>query len=180
MTGCESATVRVEDLNGSEHQCWLTKGDTMKSRGLLLLAFLALGCVLFSPESRSQANGFWLVTPEQAVQRDAPTVRGGDEFPSDGPVIEVKAPDLKQLQHAPVELNVAFSPKSAPVAIGTLQVTLVKLINIDITERLQEFISPTGIHIPEANLPSGKHRIQISIADTAGKVTVRELVIKVE
>ncbi|MCA9455480.1 MAG: hypothetical protein H6750_16170 [Nitrospiraceae bacterium] len=129
-------------------------------------------------------NG-WLITPEEAAMAPLPEVSGdspsqieGDELHL-GPLIEVITPKEGDQAEAPIEVNIKFSPQNEPVDITTLKVSVVKFISIDITDRVRDYSSPQGIHVKEAKIPKGKHRVRISIADTGGMYSKKEITFEV-
>jgi len=78
-----------------------------------------------------------------------------------------------------VEIIIQFKQREVSIDHMTITVTLVKFISIDITDRVKDYVSPDGIHIPQANLPSGTHTIRISVADIEGMVGVKEFIVEV-
>lgn len=128
-------------------------------------------------------EGLWLVTPEEAMtpgevrsrglfQREAP-------LPNSGPDIRIEKPGLDQAQQSPLDIAISFLARRAPVDLATLKVTLVKLVNIDLTERVRQYVSPEGLRVPKVNLPSGEHIVRLSLGDQAGGVTVKEIILDV-
>jgi len=131
-------------------------------------------------------GGVWLVTVEEAAMPPASTERGGQpldierEPPDTGPLIEVLKPPAGSLLSVPLEIAVRFVPRSAPVDLASLRVTVVKLIGIDITERVRPYATPEGIQIPDAKLPAGEHRVRITVADASGGVSQKLLTLTVQ
>ena len=82
-------------------------------------------------------------------------------------------------QNSPMEIVVKFVPRSHPVDLRTLEVELVKFINIDITDRVVEYTTEEGIQLKEANIPLGSHRVRIALADITGAVSVQEFLFEV-
>ena len=41
------------------------------------------------------------------------------------------------------------------------------------------YATADGIQVKEAKIPSGKHRVRITVSDTAGSTTVKELMLEV-
>lgn len=122
---------------------------TVAMLGILLLASFA---------SENQAAGFWLVTPEEAAMANAessPGLRKRGIAPRSGPIIEPLRPSPGQASRSPVEIDVKFHARTSPIDESTIQVTLLKLINVDLTDRIRPYITAFGIYIPNANLPSG-------------------------
>ena len=145
-----------------------------------LLSVLAGGAQAAGPE------GVWLITPEEAAMAPAPTDKRGQpldiggEPPDTGPVIEVLKPVPGAPLAVPLEIAVKFVPRSAPVDLSSLQVTVVKFIGIDITDRIRPFATPTGIQIPDARLPAGEHTVRITVADASGGVSRKQLTLTVQ
>jgi hypothetical protein len=154
----------------------------------LLVAVLAL--LLGAPARAQKADeGFWLITPEEAAQPDAPPetpaavklrTRGRTAPETLGPKVEMLSPPDGQPTAAPVTLQVKFTANLAPIDLNSLKVKVVKLIKIDITERVKPYLSAEGITIPDAKFPSGKFRVKLEIADVKGNITEgeAELIIK--
>ena len=151
----------------------------------MLCVLLAAG-VGESPASEAQE--LWLVTPEEAAMPPAPEeqvaprglIEAGREEPDTGPLIDVLKPLIGKAQAAPLEILVKFASRNAPVDVASLQVTLVKFIPIDITERVRPFTSPEGIRIPDARLPSGEHTVRISLADKGGGVSRKQMTVTIQ
>jgi hypothetical protein len=130
----------------------------------------------------------WLITPEEAGMPAAPgseiMTRGIGPFdisrdlPDTGPLIDVIKPTAGKAL-PPLEVSVKFAARNAPVDVNSLKVTVVKLVPIDITDRVRPYVTPEGIQIPDARLPSGEHKVRISLADNAGGVTKREMTVTV-
>jgi hypothetical protein len=148
-----------------------------------------LACaVLFTLASVASAagpDGFWLITPDEAAMPPASTEKGGQPFdagrdaPDTGPLIEVLKPVQGEPAAVPLEIAVKFVPRSAPVDLSSLKVTVVKFLDIDITDRVRPFATPAGIQIPDARLPAGEHRVRITVADASGGVSRKQLTLMV-
>jgi len=159
--------------------------------GQIGLPFLVGGVVLGLAElsPAALAQGVWLITPEEAAMPPSPdeTIhpRGvmpfdiGREAPDTGPMIELLKPNDGRSTPGPVEVSIRFEPRAAPVDLSTLKVMVVKLISIDITERVRPYTSPQGIQIPDARLPSGTHTVRISLADTAGGFSRKQVTVSI-
>ena len=126
-----------------------------------------------------------LITSEEAQRPDAETdlARGKEprgKEPSDGPAILVRSPEDNRIYSPPVGIDITFEPREAPVDLNTLVVQYVKFINIDITNRVRPYATTTGIHVTNADLPPGSHRVRLSISDVNGRVSVKTLGITVQ
>jgi hypothetical protein len=98
-----------------------------------------------------------------------------------GPSVEVVTPDMGQQQKSPFKLNVRFtSKKGTSVDLSSLKVEALKFINLDITSRVRPHATADGILIEQAKVPSGTHKIKLSIGDTVGGVTQQVYVVKVQ
>ncbi len=153
---------------------------------LMSLAVMAgvLGILSFASFARGNPTAdFWLVTPEEAALANAesqPTLRKRGIDPRSGPVIELLKPSAGQASHAPVEIDVKFRPSAAPIDESTIQVTLLKIINVDLTDRLRPYMTASGIYIPNANLPSGRHAVRIKLADREGNASSTQMTLQIE
>ncbi len=146
-----------------------------------LITLTALGSVALAAGA---SDGLWLITPEEAATADEaePLIRSrglGPKLPDAGPMIELLKPIEHETISVPTEVVVRFTPRSAPVDLSTLKVSVVKLVRIDITDRLTAYASPTGIKIPDANLPSGEHKVRITLGDAEGGVTSKEVIFRI-
>jgi hypothetical protein len=155
-----------------------------KSAILFLVSAVSLILLLHSFAIAGEPGVVWLITPEEAAAPDdaEPLVQSrglGPKLPDAGPMIELLLPLENATISVPTEVSVRFTPRNAPVDLSTLQVTLVKLIRIDITDRLKPYTSPTGIKIPDANLPSGEHKVRITLGDAEGGVTSKDMIFKI-
>ena len=160
--------------------------------GAWLPCALSLGLICFGLAVRGQTAGpsqIWLVTPEEAalppaaeaasLTRGAPT-EISREVSDLGPLIEILKPTEGVTLSSPTEITVRFTPKGDPIDWGTLHIWLVKLINIDITDRVRPYVTSGGIEIPDAQLPRGHHTVRISLADMTGGLTVMNATLTIE
>ena len=98
-----------------------------------------------------------------------------------GPVIVLKNPKMLQRLTSPIDIFIAFEPgmSGKPADMKSLKVTLIGFININITDRLIEYINGTSLDVEEANLPSGEHRLRMRIEDVDGNPNERDVVVTV-
>lgn len=140
---------------------------------------LAAGQVLAANDT-----GMWLITPEEAAM--APASRelksGSTQFSaasSLGPKIEVRKPPEGSSIPSPVEVDIKFTPKVSAVDKESLKVSVIRLIDIDITDRVRTYATEDGIHVPAAQLPSGRHTVRISIADRDGLRSAKDVTFEI-
>ncbi|HEY6131178.1 MAG TPA: hypothetical protein VIV27_04130 [Halioglobus sp.] len=113
-----------------------------------------------------------LITPEEAALPAATSdvlTRGI----SRGPGVKLVAPsaDLGPVK-APFELKVAFEPRGGnTIDPASVKVMYLKSPFIDLTPRLQQSITETGIVFPEADVPAGEHDLKITVLDKDGRET---------
>jgi hypothetical protein len=129
-------------------------------------------------------TGDWLILPEEAAMAPAPEpTRGileiGRDDISIGPVIEIVEPLNGGRGPMPIHVSIRFTPRSEPVDLASLKVTLVKFIAINITDRIRPYVTPEGIQVNEAKIPPGKHRVRITLADKAGEFSMKEVFFEV-
>jgi hypothetical protein len=154
--------------------------------GLVSVSLMVVTVGYLSLGSFARGNptaDFWLVTPEEAAMANAegpPTLRKRGIDPRSGPVIELLKPAAGQASRAPVEIDVKFRASAAPIDESTIQVTLLKIINVDLTDRLRPYMSASGIYIPNANLPSGRHAVRIKLADRQGNASSSQMTLQIE
>lgn len=153
----------------------------------LVIGVALSSVVMLIPVASAQMEG-WFITPEEAAMAPAADpLQGGahvdigrDDLCCDmGPIIEVQMPVAGSPLNAPIEIRVTFTPRNHPIDLSTLEVELVKFINIDITDRVLEYTTEQGIQLQEANIPSGSHRIRITLADSTGITGTQDFLFEV-
>ena len=141
--------------------------------GLVLLVLAAL------PAPAQKPAAAWLITPDEAALADAPLeapppkvrLRGKTAASPAGPVVEMVNPVDGQPTRAPVSIYIKFTPNPSPIDLATLKVQVLKIIKIDITDRLRPYVKPDGIHIDDGRIPAGHYRLRLSLADVDGHQT---------
>ena len=91
--------------------------------------------------------------------------------PKDAPLIELSAPKLSApvSSPTPIELKFQTTPPSS-VKPETFKV-LYGAFEIDITKRILNVakVTESGVHVQEASLPKGKHKLLMVVEDTSGR-----------
>jgi hypothetical protein len=137
--------------------------------GILLINFITLG----------YADPIMLVSDEEVriSNINKSTIQAKAVSVPDAPSIEVLSPQLGTNINSPTQIDVKFNPKNpANIKPDTFK-ALYGSFKIDITKRLLNVanVTPQGIHVTEANLPKGSHKITMSVEDTEGRVGFKSI-----
>ena len=150
-----------------------------------------LAALLLAAAPLARAAPFALISEEEA-QREAaaaalappapPRPRSLPLPPRQAPAIDVLAPVPEGATvNSPLRLEMAFkAPADARIVPASFRL-LYGLLKIDLTERLQRHarLTESGVLIEEAAVPPGTHRVIVRVADDKGRMTERELVLRV-
>ncbi|MEI9894409.1 MAG: hypothetical protein WDN28_11140 [Chthoniobacter sp.] len=123
-----------------------------------------------------------LLTAAEAAEQNLPNVK---ENPRDGsgptaygatvtvvgaPQILVDTPTQGVGVSAPFPVKIRFVPSAgAKINLDSLKVDVLKLIPISLLSRVKPYLSPAGINVPEAKIPSGSYNVRIAVADDQGR-----------
>src|SRR6202047_2567495 len=81
--------------------------------------------------------------------------------------------------HSPMHFQLKFETfGGAKIDPDSVKVTYLKTPNVDLTSRIKPFVQPTGIDIPDVELPVGDHMVRVDIKDTDGRVGSISFVLK--
>ncbi len=148
---------------------------------ILILVLALVSSTGHFPASADTSD--WLITPEEAAMqiKDGQMAMPVAAVEGPGPVVVVKNPKALKRLKSPVDILISFEPgKSGEQAdMETLKVTLVGFIDINITDRLKEYIRGTRLEVEKAKLPSGKHRLRMHIQDVEGNPNERDIVVSI-
>lgn len=123
-----------------------------------------------------------LLTEREAALEDEPVSGFAPKFSpiATGPAIRVVQPDTSKEATPPLKLDVRFVPQEGrKVDLAGLKVECLKIVTIDLTDRVRPYAKASGIVMNEVDIPSGKHRIRVTIADDQGGVTQETFLVKV-
>ena len=67
----------------------------------------------------------------------------------------------------------------AKIDPDSVKVTYLRTPNVDLTPRIKPFVQPTGIDIPDVELPVGDHMVRVDIKDSDGRAGSTSFVLKV-
>jgi hypothetical protein len=99
------------------------------------------------------------------------------------PQIKILAPTLDKPLNAPIDIDVQFVPTGASaIKPETFRVCYMGFLTMDITQRITDrvAVSPSGIRVSGAQLPSGHHHLLMLIADQQGHVGRQEVVFEIK
>src|SRR6266404_5302501 len=96
-----------------------------------------------------------------------------------GPKIQV--PDGETgLQTSPMRFQVKFQTfGGSSIDLDALKVTYLKSPVVDLTSRVRPFALPTGIDMPDAQLPPGDHLVRIDVRDSEGRTASTSFFLKI-
>ncbi len=85
------------------------------------------------------------------------------------PKIIVDKPTQNNGVHAPFTIKIRFVPSSGnKINLNSLEVDVRKVVKISLVSRLKPYLTPEGINVPDAQIPSGTYNIHIALADDHG------------
>jgi len=108
-----------------------------------------------------------------ALPLDTPVAWGSKPTSADGPSIEIASPIHNGTYEGPFPIKVEFlpGPKGYAVDIASLKLEYKKAWGIDITDRVTDYITGTVIDVKESELPTGRHTVEIEIADVENNLS---------
>jgi hypothetical protein len=158
-----------------------------RPRASKIFLFASIATIICSWQAipiRAASKAVW-ITPEEA---QLPAYQGIPHFKTRGiplgPRIVVLSPPSSGdafVSNRPVKLRVRFETTAdAPVDIRTLKVTYLRLLGIDITDRVRPYVNENGIEVDNVEIPPGEHRIELEIKDRQGHDTdeILKLIVK--
>jgi hypothetical protein len=120
-----------------------------------------------------------LITPEEAAlppQKGA--VPNSGRGITRGPKIQV--PEADPAQASPMRFQVKFQTfGGSSIDLDALKVTYLKSPVVDLTSRIKPFAQPTGIDMPEAQLPPGEHLVRVDVKDSEGRTASTSFLLKI-
>jgi hypothetical protein len=82
---------------------------------------------------------------------------------------------------SPMHLHLKFEAfGGSKIDTDSVKVTYIKNPIVDLTPRLKEFVQPTGIDMPDVQLPAGDHLIRVDVKDSDGRPGITSFILKVE
>jgi hypothetical protein len=85
-----------------------------------------------------------------------------------GPKVEFVADS--DPSHSPMHFRLSFvSYGGAKIDPASVKFTYLKTPSVDLTSRVKPFVQPTGIDIPDTQLPVGDHMLRVDLKDLDGR-----------
>ena len=146
---------------------------SIKSTKSIRTAFLA--SLVAMPTSAFAAA---LITPEEAA---LPAMKGAVATSNRG---ITRGPKITVTEEGAAKSPIRFKVKFQPLGGSSIDPDGVKVIylkqpNVDLTPRVKSFVQPTGIDMPDAQLPPGDHLVRIDVKDSEGRVSTTSFMLKI-
>lgn len=149
-------------------------------RSLLMVSVIASGFTAgFAGVATPVLAGTLLISPEEAR---LPPPKGAVAVATRGITRGPKVAFVGNADTArsPMRLQLKFeSFGGAKIDTDSLKVTYVKSPAVDLTPRLKPFVQPTGIDVPDAELPAGDHLIRVDVKDSDGRAASTNFTLKI-
>ncbi len=126
-----------------------------------------------------------LVTPDEARSSQQAAMLEAELTAPDplAPFIQLVDPDgLDKPLKNPFKMEVLFKPQQGAMLDFSSFKAFYGTFKIDITERLlkEAVKTSSGIRLANVDVPSGRHKLLISIKDTLGHTAAKEIAFRVE
>ena len=146
----------------------------MKNRSANAFRTAFLASLLTVPVSAYAAE---LITADEAA---LPVMKGAVANSNRGITRGPKITVGEESGKSPIRFQVKFQPLGgSTIDTDGVKVIYLKQPNVDLTPRLKSFVQPTGIDMPDAQLPPGDHLVRIDVKDSEGRVTTTSFVLKI-
>jgi hypothetical protein len=97
-----------------------------------------------------------------------------------GPKMVQLSPDPNAMPtRSPLRFRLRFETRGSRIDLTSLKVTYLKRPLVDLTNRVKEYSSASGIDMPNAEVPPGDHVIRIELSDADGLVGRTEILLRV-
>jgi len=150
----------------------------MKKLAICMFAIGALqvqSSYAFELVTKAEANASKLASSMQEAEFSQADPRG--------PAIQVVDPQSLDLPlKNPFKMEVLFKPQQGATLDFASFKALYGVLKLDITDRLlkEATKTPTGIKLANVDVPSGRHKLLLSIKDSQGRFSAKEIIFKVE
>lgn len=138
-----------------------------------------LGCVAAIAIASLPARAAQLITAEEAKLPPPKGAIATDRRGiTRGPKVDIMT--AAEQVKSPMHLQLKFEPYGgAKIDPESVKVTYLRTPNVDLTARVKSFVQPTGIDMPDVELPAGEHMVRVDIKDSDGRVGTTSFVLKV-
>ena len=148
-----------------------------------IFLFLTLG-FFTNPINSLKAGDKWFIAPEDVKRAGTPNLQNMQvlgAIKGKGPAIHVQDPKALKKLNTPVKILISFVPGQSGEFpdMKSLLVTLFGFFEIDITDRVREYIDGYKLNVEDADIPEGRHLIRITIEDVSGNTNERDIVLNV-
>ncbi len=150
-----------------------------RAKRVVGLALLAVASTAWAAAG-APGEAVWLVTEGEVALGPAPVTRA--PLPNEDPLIKIVTPQMAAEVTSPFPVEIVFEPRVSgpPPRMDTLRLTVLKVFEIDVTDRIKPYVSESRVFVKEARMPSGRHRLKLTIADAAGNLTAQILEVTVK
>jgi hypothetical protein len=139
-----------------------------------------LGCIAIAMSASLPAYASQVLITDQEAHLPPPkgAVASERRGITRGPKVEFIANG--DAGHSPMHLQLKFeSYGGAKIDPDSIKVTYLRTPNVDLTSRIKPFLQPTGIDMPDAQIPPGEHMVRVDIKDSDGRIGTTSFVLKV-
>ena len=136
----------------------------------MILRALALCAFLVSAQF-ANAQVVQLITEDEA-KLPPPAAGLPSRGVTRGPGIKIASPDTSGKLSNPFALKVAFvAHGGSKINPDSVKLTYLKSPLVDLTPRIKDAIVADGLDVPKVSVPTGEHKIRISVKDSDGRQT---------
>jgi hypothetical protein len=156
---------------------WQSTGDVMS---ILKRTFFWLGAFAFLATAACQPAkaGVVLITQAEA-NLPPPKIKVSSRAITRGPRIEIADIDDGKL-HSPLHFKLKFHAYGgSKIDPRSVVVTYLRGTNVDLTPRVRPYLKPSGIDIPDAEVPAGEHAIRVELKDSEGRTSQTSFILAV-
>jgi hypothetical protein len=146
-----------------------TSGNDSVMRNCIATAIIAAIGLSFITPAASAAEVL-ITTAEAARPAPADLAMLGTRGLTRGPRVEQVSPDPRKGTKSPFPLEIKFiAHNDTTVDPASIKVTYLRSPSVDLTVRLKDHITPTGIDMSGAEVPPGTHMLRIDVRDSQGR-----------
>lgn len=147
-------------------------------RALLFAGVFAVGFAVLSAPAEVQAGTVLISADEAKLPPPKGAIAVATRGITRGPKIEILTG--ADSNKSPMRLQLKFeSFGGAKIDTDAVKVTYMKSPAVDLTPRLKPFVQPTGIDMPDAELPAGDHMIRVDVKDSDGRAGTQTFTLKI-